>query len=271
MTIHHDLPRLRTEAITLGYDGIPVVTDLTFAVPDGSFTVIIGPNGCGKSTLLRGLIGLVKPTSGAVWLDDGRISSLRPKALARRVGLLPQSAISPEGITVADLVERGRYPHQDLFRHNTAKDRQAVEEALRATGVTDLRDRRVEELSGGQRQRVWVAMALAQQTPILLLDEPTTFLDIAHQIELLDLFAGLNAAGSTLVAVLHDLNHAARYATHLVVMGDGLIVAQGKPEDIVTCELIQNVFGLDSLVMDDPITGSPMIVPRGTLRDNTTA
>ncbi|WP_169166726.1 ABC transporter ATP-binding protein [Cellulomonas taurus] len=255
--------RLRADGLTLGYDRKTVATDLSLSIPDDSFTVIVGPNACGKSTLLRSLARLLKPTAGEVLLDGGSIHRLPTKEVARRVGLLPQSALAPEGITVADLVARGRYPHQNLFRQQSEADRRAVAEAMAATRVTELAAVPVDELSGGQRQRVWVAMALAQQTGILLLDEPTTFLDIAHQIELMDLFARLHQEGATLVAVLHDLNHAARYATHLVVMSDGAVVAQGRPAEVVTAELVESVFGLPCLVVPDPLAGTPMVIPRG--------
>ncbi|MFI9488469.1 ABC transporter ATP-binding protein [Promicromonospora sp. NPDC052451] len=253
--------RLRADDVTLAYDGRVVSHGLDLAVPDGSFTVIVGPNACGKSTLLRGLARLLRPTAGQVVLDGRSVAELRTKEVARQVGLLPQTAVAPDGITVADLVARGRYPHQDLFHRDAATDRAAVAAALAATGTEELAQRLVDELSGGQRQRVWVAMALAQQTPLLLLDEPTTYLDIAHQIELLDLFARLNDEGSTLVAVLHDLNHAARYATHLVVMKDGAVVASGAPQEIVTADLVEHVFGLPAVVIDDPLTGRPLVVP----------
>ena len=258
--------RLRAEAVTIGYDRRIISTDLSVSIPDGSFTVIVGPNACGKSTLLRTLSRLLAPERGRVLLDGKAIHSYRAKEVARRVGLLPQSSLAPDGIRVADLVGRGRYPHQTLMRPWTDADTQAVDEAMAATGVTDLAGRLVDELSGGQRQRVWVAMVLAQQTPMLLLDEPTTFLDIAHQIELLELFTDLHDAGSTLVAVLHDLNHAARYATHLIAMKDGAIVAEGRPVDIVTAELVEEVFGLACVVVPDPITGKPSVVPIGRER-----
>ncbi|HEX7352731.1 ABC transporter ATP-binding protein [Brachybacterium sp.] len=254
--------RLAARRLTLAYDHRTISEDLSVSIPDDSFTVIVGPNACGKSTLLRALSRLLKPAAGSVILDGASIADLRSKEAARIVGLLPQSSIAPDGITVSDLVARGRYPHQGLFRQWSRADEEAVEAAMRSTNVTELRARRVDELSGGQRQRVWAAMALAQQTPILLLDEPTTFLDIAHQIELLDLFSALHEQGSTLVAVLHDLNHAARYATHLIAMKDGRIVAEGAPGDIVTPELVREVFGLESLVIEDPETGTPLVVPR---------
>lgn len=256
--------RLRADRVTLGYDRRTVSTDLSVAVPDESFTVIVGPNACGKSTLLRSLARLLRPSSGEVLLDGESIHRMHTKEVARRVGLLPQIALAPEGITVAELVARGRYPHQNLFRQQSQEDRDAVARAMASTRVVELADVPVDELSGGQRQRVWVAMALAQETGILLLDEPTTFLDIAHQIELMDLFAGLHREGATLVAVLHDLNHAARYATHVVVMKDGAVVAQGPPAEVVTAELVERVFGLPCLVIPDPLAGTPLVIPRGT-------
>lgn len=261
MTRPASTSRLRTEGLGLAYGDRVIATDLDLVVPDGSFTVIVGPNGCGKSTLLRGLVRLLKPTGGAVVLDGRSISGMRAKELAREIGLLPQTATAPDGIVVADLVGRGRYPHQTLFRQVTPADRLAVQIAMTATGVAELADRPVDELSGGQRQRVWVAMALAQETPLLLLDEPTTFLDIAHQIDLLDLLARLNAEGTTMVAVLHDLNHAARYATHLVVMKEGRVVATGPPREVVTAERVEEVFGLPCIVIDDPLAGTPLVIP----------
>jgi iron complex transport system ATP-binding protein len=255
------MTRLRAEGLELAYDQRVVARELGLQIPDGSFTVIVGPNACGKTTLLRALARLLKPRRGGVYLDGALITSRPSKEVARELGLLPQSATAPDGITAADLVARGRYPHQRLLRQWSPDDARAVDAAMAATRVDDLADRIVDELSGGQRQRVWLAMALAQETPILLLDEPTTFLDIAHQVEVLDLCAELHAGGRTLVAVLHDLNHACRYATHLVAMRDGAIVAQGDPAETVSAELVEEVFGLPCRVIDDPESGTPLVVP----------
>ncbi|MER6914521.1 ABC transporter ATP-binding protein [Streptomyces sp. NPDC000594] len=259
--------RLEARDVTLGYARHPVADHLDVAVPDGSFTVIIGPNACGKSTLLRALSRLLAPTAGQIVLDGRPITSYGTKEVARRLGLLPQTSLAPDGITVAELVGRGRYPHQGLTRQWTAEDERAVAEAMAATSVTALSGRLVDELSGGQRQRVWVAMVLAQRTPVLLLDEPTTFLDIAHQIELLELFTDLHRSGHTLVAVLHDLNHAARYATHLIALRDGRVVAEGPPGEVMTAELVREVFDLPCRVVPDPETGTPMVVPLARRRD----
>ncbi len=261
---HHTLA---AERLTLGYGDRKVVRDLTVTVPTGRVTVVVGANACGKSTLLRGLARLLAPSDGAVLLDGKDITSLATRDVARVLGLLPQSPIAPEGITVADLVGRGRYPHQGWFRQWTPDDDAAVADALAQTGVLDLAGRSVDELSGGQRQRVWIAMALAQRTDLLLLDEPTTFLDVAHQVEVLDLLADLNRdLGRTIVMVLHDLNLAARYADHLVAMKDGRIVAEGAPADVVTEETVAEVFGLASRVVPDPVSGTPMVVPIGRHR-----
>ncbi|MFS2324640.1 ABC transporter ATP-binding protein [Brucella sp. H1_1004] len=256
--------RLRADTVTLKYDERTVARDLSVAIPDASFTVIVGPNACGKSTLLRALSRLLKPSTGKIVLDGGDIASLPAKETARRLGLLPQSSIAPEGITVADLVARGRYPHQSFLQQWSEADEAAVALAMASTKITELANRPVDELSGGQRQRVWIALVLAQDTPILLLDEPTTYLDIAHQIELLDLLAQLNKQGRTVVAVLHELNHACRYASHLIAMRDGALIAQGKPADIVTEQLVEEVFGLSSVIIADPVSSTPMIVPKSS-------
>lgn len=255
-------PRLSARAAHLAYDRRTVSAGVDVDVREGSFTVVVGPNACGKSTLLRAFAKLLKPRSGAVLLDGQDLAGLSPKQAARRIGLLPQTSTAPDGITVAELVARGRYPHQGLFRQWTDADRAAVDAALAQTDLVDLADRDVDELSGGQRQRVWVATALAQQTPVLLLDEPTTYLDVAHQYDLLDLFARLHAGGTTVVAVLHDLAQAARYATDLVVMRDGDVVATGAPADVLTEELVERVFDLPCVVVPDPVTGTPLVVPR---------
>ncbi|MFF7497626.1 ABC transporter ATP-binding protein [Streptomyces rubiginosohelvolus] len=256
------MQRLTAESVTLGYDQRVITENLSVEIPDNSFTVIVGPNACGKSTLLRALARMLKPSQGQVLLDGQTIHQLPAKKVARTLGLLPQSSIAPDGITVADLVARGRYPHQGLLRQWSPEDERVVNESMESTGVAELAERYVDELSGGQRQRVWIAMALAQQTPLLLLDEPTTYLDIQHQIDVLDLCAELHEMqGRTLVAVLHDLNHAARYATHLIAMRDGAIVAEGAPSDIVDAELVERVFGMRCQVIDDPETGTPLVVP----------
>lgn len=255
--------RLSARAITVGYDRHVVAENLTLEVPPEQFTVLVGPNACGKSTALRALSRLLKPSKGTVVLDGCDIHHRPAREVARTLGLLPQSSIAPDGITVADLVARGRYPHQSMLRQWSAADERAVHAAMEATNITPLSARTVDELSGGQRQRVWVAMALAQETDILLLDEPTTFLDIAHQIELLDLFRDLNRdTGRTIVAVLHDLNHAARYADHLVAMRDGVIVGQGAPSQVLTAGLVEQVFGLACRVIEDPESHTPLVIPR---------
>lgn len=253
--------RLRTTGLEAGYDGRTVLDDLHVEIPDGSFTVIVGPNACGKSTLLRTLSRLLRPTKGGVLLDGKDVRHYNGKEFARELGLLPQQSLAPDGITVVDLVSRGRFPYQRMFRQWTDEDERAVRDALEATQLTELSTRAVDALSGGQRQRVWIAMALAQETPILLLDEPTTYLDLAHQLEVLELCTRLNREGRTLVAVLHDLNHAARYATHLIAVRGGEIVAEGTPREVVTEEMVRSVFGVRARVIDDPETHTPMVIP----------
>ena len=255
---------LTATGLSLGYDGIRIVYNLDLAIEPGAITVIVGANASGKSTLLRGLARLLPPQGGAVTLDGRDIHSMPSSAVARLLGLLPQQPVAPDGITVADLVGRGRHPHQSWFRQWTTTDEAAVARALEETSTTELADRRVDELSGGQRQRVWIAMALAQETDILLLDEPTTFLDVAHQIEVLDLLAALNhERGTTVVMVLHDLNLAARYADHLVALADGRVHAAGTPAEVLTESTVKTVFGLDNQVIVDPTSGKPLMLPIG--------
>ncbi|MEU6126801.1 ABC transporter ATP-binding protein [Streptomyces sp. NPDC047123] len=254
--------RLAASGLTLAYDDRTVVDRLDLAVPDGRVTVLVGPNACGKSTTLRALGRLLKPRSGSVLLDGRSLAELPTRQVARQIGLLPQTPVAPEAITVADLVARGRQPHQRWWQQWSDADERAVTEAIARTDVTALAERPVDELSGGQRQRVWIAMALAQDTGLLLLDEPTTYLDISHQVEVLDLVRRLNHdRGRTVVLVLHDLNQAARYADHLVAMQHGEVVAEGPPAEIVTEDLVRRVFGLACVVVPDPVTGSPLVVP----------
>jgi iron complex transport system ATP-binding protein len=256
--------RLAADRVSLGYGERTVVTELTVRIPDDQVTVIVGPNACGKSTLLRGMARLLRPAAGAVLLDGEAIHKQSTRQVARALGLLPQNPIAPEGVTVVDLVGRGRHPHQGAFRRWSREDEQAVAEALELTDTDGLADRVVDELSGGQRQRVWIAMALAQGTDLLLLDEPTTYLDVAHQVEMLDLLADLNRGrGTTVVMVLHDLNLSARYADHLVAMRDGEIVAEGTPAEVVTEEKVHAVFGLGNRVITDPVSHTPLVVPVG--------
>jgi iron complex transport system ATP-binding protein len=238
-----------------------VAERLSVSIHPGSFTAIVGPNACGKSTLLRAMARLLKPAAGSIVLDGRDITDYPSREVARRLGLLPQTSIAPDGIRVTDLVGRGRHPHQTLLRQWSRADRQAVDTALELTGTQELAGRLVDELSGGQRQRVWVAMLLAQESPTMLLDEPTTFLDISHQYDLLKLFQSLQAEGRTIVAVLHDLNQAARFADHMVMMRAGRVVASGAPSEIVTSESVEQVFGLSCAVIPDPHFGTPMIVP----------
>jgi iron complex transport system ATP-binding protein len=255
-------PLLRAERLTLAYDERAVVRELDLVVPDGQITAVVGANGCGKSTLLRALARLMRPRAGRVLLDGRSIAELSTKDVAKRLAILPQSPLAPDGLAVEDLVARGRYPHQTLFRHWSAHDEEAVESALTATQMTDLRTRPLDELSGGQRQRAWIAMTLAQQTEILLLDEPTTFLDLAHQIEVLDLLEDLVADhGRTVIMVLHDVNQACRYADYVVAMHDGRVHAAGAPRDIIDTALVRDVFGLEACVIEDPMTGTPLCLP----------
>ncbi|GAA2968906.1 MULTISPECIES: ABC transporter ATP-binding protein [Streptomyces] len=267
--------RLTARGLSLAYEDRTVVHELDLAVPDGRVTVIVGPNACGKSTTLRALGRLLRPAGGAVLLDGTELSRIPTRKIAQSVGLLPQTPVAPEAITVSDLVARGRQPHQHWWQQWSEADERAVTDAMEQTDVTSLADRSVDALSGGQRQRVWIAMALAQETDLLLLDEPTTYLDIAHQVEVLDLVRRLAAPaadgtrGRTVVTVLHDLNQAARYADHLVAMKAGRIVAEGRPGDVVTAELVREVFGLEAVVVPDPVTGSPLVVPGAPWKPST--
>ena len=255
---------LVARGVQLAYDQRTVVHGVDLAVPTGQVTVIVGANGCGKSILLRGLGRILRPSAGTVELDGTDLQRLRPRDVAAVLGLLPQQPIAPEGITVSDLVARGRHPHQGAFRRWSSTDADAVAAALALTDTHELAGRRVEELSGGQRQRVWVAMMLAQDPRIMLLDEPTTYLDIAHQVDLLDLLAELNATrGTTVVMVLHDLNLAARYAHHLVVMAEGRLLREGPPAEVLDVDCVREAFGLESRVIADPVTGCPLVVPVG--------
>jgi iron complex transport system ATP-binding protein len=257
-------PVLVGKGLHLTYDSVVVTEDLDVSIPRGEITMIIGPNGCGKSTLLKALSRMLRPQRGTVLLDGTDIHREPTKTVARRLGLLPQGPVAPEGITVADLVSRGRYPYQRLVRQWSRDDEVVVNEAMAATGVTQFAYRAVDELSGGERQRVWLAMVLAQQTQTLLLDEPTTYLDLAHQVEVLDLVTDLNRQrGTTVAIVLHDLNLAARYADNVIAMKGGAVVAVGAPQEVVTEGLVRTVFGLESRVIPDPVSGTPLIIPIG--------
>jgi iron complex transport system ATP-binding protein len=259
--------RLAAEDLRLAYDDRVVVDGLDLTLTDGSFTAIVGPNGCGKSTLLRALGRLLRPAAGRVLLDGRSIARTPTREVARVLGLLPQTPVAPAGLTVADLVARGRHPHQSWLRQWSRDDEAVVAEALTWTDMADLADRPVDELSGGQRQRAWISMALAQGTDLLLLDEPTTYLDLSHQIDVLELVARLHAErGRTVVVVLHDLNLAARYAQRLVAMDDGALVASGSPEEVLTEQLLADVFDLEARVVPDPVAGTPMVVPVRRLR-----
>ncbi|WP_331766352.1 ABC transporter ATP-binding protein [Embleya sp. NBC_00896] len=262
---------LEGRGLRLGYRDRVVADGLDLHIPAGKVTALVGPNACGKSTALRALARLLKPTAGAVHLDGEDIATLPGRELALRLALLPQTPTAPEGITVRDLVARGRTPHQRWWRQWSSADDAIVDAALSATGVAALAERSIDELSGGQRQRVWIAMALAQETSVLLLDEPTTYLDLAYQVDVLELVAELNRTdGRTVVMVLHELNHACRYADHLVAMRDGRVVAEGAPADIVTPELVHDVFGLRTAVIECPVGGGPLVVPLGGRREANT-
>jgi iron complex transport system ATP-binding protein len=255
---------LSTDKLTLAYDQATIIRDLTVAVPSGQITALVGPNGCGKSTLLRGLARLLAPRGGAAFLDGKAIHQLPTRELARQLGILPQSPVAPEGLTVRELVAQGRYPHQSWLQQWAADDEAAVLKALALTGMAELAERPVDALSGGQRQRAWIAMTLAQETAVILLDEPTTFLDLSHQIEVLQLLERLNRQERrTIVMVVHDLNHATRHATHLIALRAGQVVAAGAPAEVVTPRLLREVFGVEAEVLPDPRTGVPLCVAYG--------
>lgn len=257
------MSRLYTENLSLAYDNHAIITELHLAIPTGKITALVGPNGCGKSTLLRGLARLLSPRCGHVYLDGKAIHTMSSKTLAKQLGILPQSPNAPEGLTVRELVAQGRYPHQHWFQQWSATDEAITAAAMTTTNILDLADRPLDTLSGGQRQRAWIAMTLAQETDILLLDEPTTYLDLAYQIEVLDLLRELNEAGRTIVMVLHDLNQACRYAHHLVAMRDGKIWGQGAPASIMTERMVAEVFRLNARIIADPVSGAPLCIPLG--------
>jgi iron complex transport system ATP-binding protein len=258
------MTELRATGLRLAYDSRVVVEDLDLLVPPGRISAIVGANACGKSTLLRALARLLSPRAGAVTLDGRSVHGMPTRQVAKELGILPQAPTAPDGLTVIDLVTRGRSPHQSWWRQWSPDDEEAVRSALRATELVDLADRPVDELSGGQRQRAWIAMAIAQETPILLLDEPTTFLDLAHQIDVLDLVVDLNRRENrTVVMVLHDLNQACRYADHVIAMKSGVIVAQGAPAEVITPATVEEVFDVNCQVTTDPVSGTPMIIPTG--------
>lgn len=255
LTAHH---------LTLSYENACIIQQLSLTIPHGQITALVGPNGCGKSTLLRGLSRLLKPSTGSVVLDGQNIWQMPTKSLAQRLGILPQGPVAPEGLTVHELVAQGRYPHQSWLQQWSAEDERITREAMHITGVTAFADRPVDTLSGGQRQRAWIAMTLAQDSDIILLDEPTTFLDLAYQIDVLDLLQELNLQrGKTIVMVLHDLNQACRYADKVIAVREGKIMAEGIPSEVVTTQMVCDVFGLACQIIADPVTGTPLVVPVG--------
>ncbi|MBE9221207.1 ABC transporter ATP-binding protein [Cyanobacterium stanieri LEGE 03274] len=256
------MKQLSAREISLGYQNTTIINNLTLEIPAGKITILIGANGCGKSTLLKGLGRILHPSGGMVYLDGKAIQKLPSKTVAKTMGILPQNPSAPEGLTVKDLVAQGRYPHQKWWQQWSMEDEKLVNEALEITAMAEFAHRELDSLSGGQRQRAWIAMTLAQNTEILLLDEPTTFLDLAHQIEVLDLLTELNhRLGRTIVIVLHELNQAARYADYLVAMKEGYIYVQGKPEEVMTTENIWEVFGLSAQIIADPVSNTPLCIP----------
>lgn len=261
MTSDH---QLSASELTLSYGERTIIDSLNLDIVPGKISSIVGPNGCGKSTLLRALARLLKPTSGQALIDATSLATFPGKELARVLGLLPQTPTAPEGIVVADLVGRGRHPHQGLMGRWSARDYEVVAQALEKTNTTELAERSIDELSGGQRQRVWIAMALAQETDILLLDEPTTYLDISNQLEVLDLLTDLNrSSGTTIVMVLHELGLAARYSDHLIAMNNGQVYAQGAPSEVITETMMRDVFHTEARIIPDPVSGAPLVMPMG--------
>jgi len=255
---------VKTESLSIGYTDRLLFENLDLHIPRGEISVFVGSNGCGKSTLLRSIARLLKPTTGSVLLEGKDVNRMSSRDVAKKMGILPQSPVSPEGLTVHDLVKQGRYPHQSWLKRWTEEDTEKVEAAMEATRISDLRDRAVDTLSGGQRQRAWIAMTLAQDTDVILLDEPTTYLDMTHQIEILDLLFELNEKKNrTIVMVLHDLNLASRYAHNIIAIKNGEVHAQGKPENIITCDLVRSVFGMECQVSVDPMFGTPHCIPFG--------
>ena len=255
---------LEAKGLTISYGDSPIIDNLNLTIPRGKITVLIGSNGCGKSTLLRTIARLMKPRTGSVLLDGDEIAKLPTKEISRRMSILPQGPVAPEGLTIRQLVRQGRYPHQSWLKQWSREDERMVQLALQSTQLSELADRPVDALSGGQRQRAWIAMTLAQGTELLLLDEPTTYLDMSHQIDILDLLFELNEKEHrTIVMVLHDLNLACRYAHHVVAVHNKSIYAQGRPEDIVTREMVQTVFQMDCEIAVDPLFGTPLCIPHG--------
>ncbi|MEC2076437.1 ABC transporter ATP-binding protein [Metabacillus fastidiosus] len=255
---------IETDELTLSYDESIIIKELDIKIPKGEITVFIGSNGCGKSTLLRSLARLLKPKNGSILLDGHSISKLPTKEVAKQLAILPQGPEAPEGLTVLQLVKQGRYPYQNWLKQWSVDDEEAVTKALKATNIYEFAERPVDSLSGGQRQRAWIAMTLAQQTDIILLDEPTTYLDMTHQIEILDLLFELNEKEKrTIIMVLHDLNLACRYAHHIVALKDQKIYAEGRPEEVINCSLVQNVFQMNCEVTIDPLFGTPLCIPYG--------
>jgi iron complex transport system ATP-binding protein len=255
---------VKTNDLSIGYTDNLLFKNLNLSIPRGEISVFVGSNGCGKSTLLRSIARLLKPQEGSILLEGKEVHNMSSREVAKKMGILPQSPVSPEGLTVHDLVKQGRYPHQSWLKRWTEEDTEKVEAAMKATRVDQFRDKPVDELSGGQRQRAWIAMTLAQDTEIILLDEPTTYLDMTHQIEILDLLFELNETqGRTIIMVLHDLNLASRYAHNIIAIKDGAVFGQGTPENVINCDLVRSVFGMECQVSKDPLFGTPHCVPFG--------